>query len=149
MHVRQHARLACALQDAVGGPDRALEILEPTASKMGRTHLYDCRNFNSGRTMPAGAIAVLEQHQRFPIYSASMARLPAAIVDQVNPSAEICEACEDLLAAQRILRRAAEAGPVNETTARLIEPLLQAVEAHIHRVRASIGVPVQGLRIAA
>ena len=61
MNVRQHAVLARALQDANGGVDHCLNLLEDTPFKMGRTHMYDCRDHGTGRTMPIGAVIFLER----------------------------------------------------------------------------------------
>lgn len=138
MNVRQHAFLARALQDACGGPEACLDILEPTPFKMGRTHLYDCRDPGKGRTMPVGAIAALEEHQNWRLYSLTLARQARPPSDQACAASEASEATEAMAAAQRLVRLAGADGVYTENEKREIEPALQRVEAHIQGVRRSM-----------
>ncbi len=139
MNVRQHAFLARALQDACGGPDRCLELLEPTPFRMSRTRLYATRDPGNRYTMPIGAIAFLEAHQNWRLYSLTLARQHPEPSDDLCALSEACEAAEDMAAAQKAVRLAlADDGRISETEARGIEPLLQRVEAHIAGVRAGM-----------
>ena len=138
MNVRQHAFHARALQDACGGPDRCLELLEASPFKMGRTHLYDCRDPAKGRTMPIGAIAFLEAHQNWRLYSATLARQLAQPSDAACALSEACEAAEDMAAAQRLVRLAQADGVITEYEKREIEPVLLRVEARLQGVRSAL-----------
>lgn len=138
MHVRQHAFYARALQDACGGPDRCLELLEASPFKMGRTHLYDCRDPAKGRTMPVGAIAFLEAHQNWRLYSATLARQMAQPSDAICALSEACEGAEDMASAQRLVRLAGLDGEYSENEKRQIEPILQRVEARLHGIRSAL-----------
>lgn len=139
MNVRQHAFLARALQDACGGVDACLKLLDPTPFRMGQTHLYDCRDPSKGRTMPVGAIAHLEAHQGWRLYSMTLARQHPEPSEVLCALAEACEAAEDMAAAQRAVRLAlADDGRISEFEARDIEPILQRVEARIAGVRAGM-----------
>lgn len=135
MNVRQHAFLARALQDACGGPDACLELLEPTPFKMGRTHLYECRDASCGRTMPIGAIAFLEQHQSWRLYSMTLVRQVAPPTEDECAFNEACEGNEAMSEAQRLVRLAAADGVYTEFEKREIEPVLQQVEARIAGIR--------------
>lgn len=139
MNVRRHAFLARALQDACGGPDRCLELLEPTPFKTSRTRLYETRDPGSGRTMSVGAIAFLEAHQNWRLYSLTLARQHPEPSEALCALDEACEAAEDMAAAQKAVRLAlADDGRISENEARGIEPLLQRVEARIAGVRAGM-----------
>lgn len=135
MNVRQHAYLARALQDACGGPDACLEILEPTPFKMGRTHLYETRDPGSGRSMPIGAVVFLEQTQRWPFYSASIAQLRPLPTDDECALSEALDGTEAMATVQRKVRIASADGVYTEAEKRDIEPELQRVEAHIAGIR--------------
>lgn len=138
MNVRQHAFLARALQDACGGPETCLELLEATPFKMGRTHLYACRDAGSGKTMPIGAIAWLEEHQNWRLYSLTLNRRAKPPTEAACAKSEACEATEAMSAAQRLVRLAAEDEIYTEHEKREIEPALQRVEAHIAGIRQAM-----------
>ena len=133
--MRQPAFLARALQDACGGPERCLELLEPTPFRTSRTRLYETRAPGSGLTMSAGAIAVLEDHQNWRLYSATLARRREPPSEQECALSEALEGNEAMSTVQRLVRLAAADGVYTETEKREIEPALQRVEAHIAGIR--------------
>lgn len=140
---RQHAFLARTLQDDCGGVDACLNILEVTPYKMGRTHMYDCREPGSGRTMPIGAVLFLEQHLqratgKAPVYLIALASAEAGPTEAQCATSEACEASEVMAIAQRLVRKAGEDNVYTETEKREIEPHLLRVEAHIRGVRAAM-----------
>lgn len=143
MNPRQHAYLARTLQDDCGGVDACLNILEVTPYKMGRTHMYDCREPGSGRTMPIGAVLFLEQHLqratgKAPVYLPALSSAEAGPTEAQCATSEACEASEVMAIAQRLVRKAGEDNVYTETEKREIEPHLQRVEAHIRGVRAAM-----------
>lgn len=138
MNARQHAYLACALQDACGGVDACLDLLEDTPFKMGRTHIYDCRDAGNGRTMPIGAIVLLEEKAGQRIYTSAAALAAPAPSDAACALNEAAEATEGMADAQRAVRLAGADGVYTETERRAIEPKLQAVERRVRRVRRAM-----------
>jgi hypothetical protein len=142
LNTRQHAHLARALQDACGGVDACLNILEVTPYKMGRTHMYDCREQGSGKTMPIGAIVFLDRHLagagKAPLYTPALQSTDLEPTDAQCATSEACEASEVMAIAQRRVRKAGEDNVYTETEKREIEPHLQRVEAHIRGVRAAM-----------
>lgn len=142
MNVRQHAFLARALQDACGGPDRCLELLEATPFKTSRTRLYETRDPGAGRTMTAGAIAFLEDLQGWRLYSATLARHKAPPSADECALSEALEGNEAMAIVQRKVRLAAADGVFTETEKRDIEPELQRVEAHIAGIRRGMDAGV-------
>lgn len=138
MNTRQHAYLARALQDACGGTDRCVDILAPSPFSMGRTALYDCRNPASGKTMPAGAIVLLEQVAQKNLYTQAMSQGRSAPSDADCAVSEACEASENMARAQSMIRRAGEDSVFTEAEKREIEPILQSVEQSLVNVRAAM-----------
>lgn len=138
MNTRQHAVLSRALVQAAGGADNCLNLLEETPFKIGRTHLYDCMDHDTGRTLPAGAIAVLESHSGHRAYSQALTGVTAPPSDAECAVAEICEANENSALAQRLVRLAAQDRVFTEQEKREIEPFLQAIEARVRGVRAAM-----------
>lgn len=142
MNTRQHAHLARAQQDACGGVDACLNILEVTPYKMGRTHMYECREQGSGKTMPIGAIVFLDRHLivagKAPVYTPALQSTDFEPTEAQCATSEACEASEVMAIAQRLVRKAGEDNVYSETEKREIEPHLQRVEAHIRGVRAAM-----------
>lgn len=141
MNVRQHAFLARALQDANGGVDACLNLLEPTAFAMGRTHMYACRDPGSGRTMPIGAVVFLERACRARPYTAVICAEAPEPTDADCAVSEVCELNETGAFLQRLVRKAAEDGEFTENEKREIEPVLQAVERHARNLRKAMDAP--------
>lgn len=138
MNPRQHAFLARALQDACGGVDACLNLLEETPYKMGRTHMYDCREPGSGRTMPIGAVLFLELAGRQQIYTPAICAAAPPPSDAECASSEAAEATEAMAQAQRLIRLAGQDKVYTEHERREIEPVLQRVEAHVRGARAAM-----------
>lgn len=140
MHVRSHAPLARALQDACGGPDACLALLQGTPFATSRTRLYATRDPGSGRTMSVGAVAHLEAQQNWRLYSFSIANQARPIVTAVDASAEAGDAFERMARVHSLVRIAdASSGPWSEFTRREIEEALQAVETSIAGIRTVMG----------
>jgi hypothetical protein len=142
LNTRQHAHLAREQQDACGGVDTCLNILEVTPYKMGRTHMYECREQGSGKTMPIGAIVFLDRHLvgagQAPVYTPALQSPDLAPTEAQCATSEACEASEVMAIAQRLVRKAGEDNHYSETEKREIEPHLLRVEAHIRGVRAAM-----------
>ena len=138
MNTRQHAALARALVSARGGTDAVLNLLEDTPFKIGRTHLYDCMDAGSGKTLPAGVIAFLELEGGHRAYSAALAGAEAPPTEAECAVSEICEANETSAVAQRMIRIAGADGVYTETEKRQIEPVLQQIEARVRGARAAM-----------
>lgn len=137
MHVREHAPLACALQDACGGADACVELLKGTPFATSRSRLYDARTENSGRTMTMGAVAYLERHANWRLYSFKVAHQARVIVPAVDASAEAGDAFERMARVHSLVRIAdAGSAPWSENTRREVEAALQAVEAKIAGIRS-------------
>ena len=128
MKLRQHAYLARALQDACGGPDACLNILEASPFPIGRTHLYDTRDPSTPRTMPIGAIEVLETLCQEKIYTGVMCAWSAPPSDAECVVSESCELTETVATLQRLIREAAKDDDISENEKREIEPTIIAVE---------------------
>lgn len=137
MNPRQHAVLSRKLQDACGGADACVTLLETTPFKMGRTFIYECRDASTGRTMPIGAIAVLEAACGQKIYSSAV-YVNEAPTDAECALSEVFELNETGGALQRMVRLAVEDGIVTEHEKREIEPILQLIEARARGVRAAM-----------
>tara|TARA_R110002167_G_scaffold12963_6_gene54889 strand:- start:3390 stop:3821 length:432 start_codon:yes stop_codon:yes gene_type:complete len=137
MNVRQHAFHARALQDACGGPDRCLELLQNTPFRMSRTRLYATRDPGNPFTMPIGAVAFLEAQQNWRLYTLTLARQHPEPTETECAISEACEATEAMSMAQRLVRLHAPDG-FTEHEKREIEPHLQMVERHIAGVRAGM-----------
>lgn len=138
MNPRQHAVLSRKLQDACGGADACVNLLENTPFKMGRTFVYDCRDASRERTMPIGAIAVLEAHCGRKIYSAVVATSVAPPTEAECALSEAFELNETGGILQRLVRLAADDGVFTETEKREIEPILAAIEERARGVRAAM-----------
>ena len=138
MNTRQHAYLARALQDACGGADRCVTLLESTPFAMGRTYMYGCRSSEDGKTMPIGALHLLELECGEPIYSQALANAGPAPSDAECAISEACEASETMARAQSMIRKAGADGIYTEHEKRDIEPELQRVEAHVRSIRAGM-----------
>lgn len=138
MNPRQHAFLARALQDACGGPDRCLNVLEVSPYKMGRTHLYDTRDPSTGRTMPIGAVQLLEAVCNKSLYTAVLCTKTAGPTDAECAVSEACELSEQAATLQRLVRLAAEDGSITENEKREIEPTIQGVERLCLGLRAAM-----------
>lgn len=140
MNSRQHAFLARALQDALGGTDKCVELLENTPFAISRTSLYECRDPGKGKTMPAGVITHLELIAQKSIYSTAMLQVRAAPSDAECAVSEACEASETMAKVQAMIRRAGEDRVFTEHEKREIEPHLQRVESLLVGVRAAMDV---------
>lgn len=138
MNIRQHAYLARALQDACGGADRCVTLLENTPFAMGRTAMYGCRSSEDGKTMPIGALHLLEQACGEPIYSQALLNAGPAPSEAECAISEACEASETMVYAQSLIRKAGADGIYTELEKRDIEPELQRVEAHVRSIRAGM-----------
>ena len=138
LNTRQHAFLARALQDANGGADARVNILEETPHAMGRTAVYACRKRDSGRTMPAGAIFLLEQRCGQRIYSEALMQAGPAPTEAECAISEACEGSEAMAMAQALIRKAGEDRLYTETEKAEIEPYLQRAEASIAGARAAM-----------
>lgn len=140
MHVREHAPLARALQDACGGPDACLELLRQTPFATSRTRLYATRDPGTGRTMSVGAVAFLEAARNWRLYSFKIAHQARPIVAAVDAAHEAGDAFERMARVHSLVR-IADAGPApwSEFTRREIEQALQAVEASIAGIRTVMG----------
>lgn len=138
MNNRQHAYLARALQDACGGADRCVTLLEATQSAMGRSSMYACRDPESGKTMPAGAIHQLELVCGRKIYSQALAEAVPLPSDAECAISEACEGSEMMARAQSLIRKAGADGIYTENEKREIEPVLQQVESHVRAIRAGM-----------
>ena len=137
MNPRQHAVLARKLQDACGGADTCVNLLEETPFKMGRTYVYACRDAASGRTMPIGAIAVLEERCGQKLYSSAVyVKAPPSEAEcALSEAFELNETGSDL---QRLVRLAAEDGVFTEHEKRQIEPVIQLIEERARGLRAAM-----------
>lgn len=140
MHPRQHAFHARALQDACGGPDRCLELLETTPFKMGRTRMYEARDPGAGVTMPIGAVEFLEGHQNWRLYSLTMARAHPAPTEAQCAASEAAEAAEIMMSIHGQLRRRGASSPFTEFEKRELEPMLIRAEGHIAGIRRAMEV---------
>ncbi|GAA0394682.1 hypothetical protein GCM10009093_21570 [Brevundimonas terrae] len=138
MNIRQHAYLARALQDACGGADRCVTLLEETPFAMGRTAMYGCRSSEGGKTMPIGALHLLELECAKPIYSQALVNAGPAPSEAECAISEACEASETMARAQSMIRKAGADGFYDENEKREIEPELQRVEAHVRSIRAGM-----------
>lgn len=138
MHVRSHAPLARALQDACGGPDACLALLRPTPFATSRTRLYETREPGSGRTMSIGAVALLEAHQNWRLYSFSVARQGLPLSDVASASAEAADAFERMARVHSLVRLAEVQG-FTENSRREIEQALQQVERSVAGIRTVMG----------
>lgn len=138
MNERQHAYLARALQDACGGADTCLTILEASPFKMGRTHVYDTRDPSTGRTMPIGAVGLLEQVCGRRVYSEVLFAQAAEPTEAQCAVSEACELSETASQLQRKVRKAGEDDVFTEHEKREIEPTLQLLERHVRGVRAAM-----------
>lgn len=138
MKPRQHAYLARALQDACGGVDACLNILEASPYKMGRTHMYDCREPSTGRTMPIGAVQLLELVHGKRLYTAVICQTAAEPTDAECATSEACELNETAAEVQRLVRLAAADHDFTENEKREIEPKLQVMERHIAGLRGAM-----------
>jgi len=142
LNTRQHATLAREQQNACGGVDACLNILEVTPYKMGRTHMYECREQGSGKTMPVGALVFLDRHLveagKEAVYTPALFAADLAPTEAQCATSEACEASEVMAIAQRLVRKAGEDNHYSETEKREIEPHLLRVEAHIRGVRAAM-----------
>lgn len=138
MNIRQHAFLARTLQDNCGGVDQCVTILEDTPFAMGRTAMYACRESSACKTMPIGAVYLLEQHCGHCSYSQALLQAGPAPTDAECAISEACEASELMAQAQGMIRRAGEDHVYTENEKREIEPMLQRVEAHLRSVRTAM-----------
>lgn len=138
MNVRQHAFLARALQDACGGPETCLKLLEPTPFRMSRTRFYACRDPEAGRTLPIGVVQFLEAQCQWKLYSASVAQQTPPPNDAACALSEACEGNEAFAHVQFLVRMAVARGGPTETDKREIECALQVVERQVQRVRAAL-----------
>lgn len=138
MNSRQHAFLARALQDACGGADHCVELLDKTAFAMGRTAMYDCRDPGKSKTMPAGAITHLELIAQKNIYTSAMLQARVAPTDAECAVSEACEASETMATVQAMIRRAGEDKIFTENEKREIEPHIQRVESLLAGVRTAM-----------
>ncbi|NBW06940.1 MAG: hypothetical protein EBR82_02815 [Caulobacteraceae bacterium] len=138
MNPRQHAFCARALQDACGGADACLNVLDDTPFKMGRTHLYDTRDPSTGRTMPIGAVAFLEKVCRRKIYTEVISAQVDGPTDAECAVSEACEITETGAQLQRLVREAASDGVFSEHEKREIEQVLQLLQNHIAGVRSCL-----------
>lgn len=138
MNPRQHAFHARALQDACGGPDTCLDLLEATPFKMGRTRMYEARDPDGGVTMPIGAVEFLEARQNWRFYSLTMSRAHPEPTEAQCAESEACEAAEILSAIQSRIRKRGASGPFTEFEKRELEPMLLRAEAHIHGIRRAM-----------
>lgn len=138
MNPRQHAFHARALQDAVGGPDKCLELLEATPFKMGRTRMYEARDPDAGVTMPIGAVEFLEARQNWRLYSLTLCRQHPEPTEAQCAMSEACEAAELLATIQRKIRLRGATTPFTENEKRELEPMLLKAEAHIQGIRRAM-----------
>ena len=138
LNIRQHAFLARALQDACKGADRCVTLLENTPYAMGRTALYACRDPETGKTIPSGALNQLEQVSGNNTYSRSLADAAPPPSESECAISEACEASETMARAQSMIRKAGEDGVYTENEKREIEPVLQQVEGHLRSIRAGM-----------
>lgn len=138
MNTRQHAHLARALQDACGGADKCVDILEETPHSVGRTVMYACRKRDGGKTMPVGAIFLLEQHCQKKIYSQALMQATLAPTEAECAISEACEGSEAMAMAQALIRKAGEDHHYSENEKAEIEPFLQRTEASIAGARAAM-----------
>lgn len=138
MQLRQHAYLARELQDACGGPDACLNILEASPFPIGRTHLYDTRDPSTPRTMPIGAVEVLEAVSQKKIYTGVLGARVAAPTDVECAVSEACELTETVAVLQRLVREAARDDSFSENEKRDIEPFLLSVERLCIGLRAAM-----------
>lgn len=142
MHVRTHAPLARALQDACGGPDACLALLEGTPFATSRTRLYATRDPGSGKTMTMGAVAHLEGLQNWRLYSFSVAKQGQLLPATANASAEAADAFERMARVHSLVRIAEGVrgpGGFTENECRDIEQALREVEASIAGIRSVMG----------
>lgn len=138
MQLRQHAYLARELQDACGGPDACLNILEVSPFPIGRTHLYDTRDPSTPRTMPIGSVEVLEGVCQRKIYTAVLCARQAAPSDAQCAVSEACELTETVATVQRLVREAAKDDDISENEKRDIEPHILAIERLCLGLRAAM-----------
>lgn len=90
--------------------------------------------------MSIGAVAYLEAHQGWRLYSFKVAHQARPIVTAVDASAEAGDAFERMARVHSLVRIAdASSGPWSEFTRRDIEEALQAVEASIAGIRTVMG----------
>lgn len=138
MHVRTHAPLARALQDACGGPDACLDLLAATPFKTSRSRLRATRDPGTGRTMSIGAVAFLEARQNWRLYSFNLARQGLPLPTAVCASAEAADAFERMARVHSLVRLAELSG-FTENSRREIEQAVQLVELSIAGVRSVMG----------
>ena len=138
MNTRQHAYLARALQDACGGVDACLNLLEHTPWKMGRSHLYDCRDPSSGRTMPVGAILFLEEKAGRSVYTPAICRDAPPPTDVQCADSESAELSYQGALLHKMVRQAGEDRVYTEHERRQIEPVLLSIEQLCQGVRAAM-----------
>lgn len=138
MKPRKHAYLARALQDACGGPDACLNILEVSPFPIGRTHLYDTRDPSTPRTMPIGSVDVLEGICGEKIYTSVICASSPEPSDVECAVSEACEMTETVALLQRLVRKAAEDGEFSENEKRDIEPTIIAIERLCGGLRAAM-----------
>jgi hypothetical protein len=138
MNVREHAPLAQALQDACGGLDACLKLLEPTPFRTSRSRLYATRDAGSGRTMSIGAVAHLEGVQNWRLYSFRLARRHLPVPTAVSASAEAADAFERMARVHSLVR-IADLNGWSEFSRRDVEQALHQVEISIAGIRSVMG----------
>ncbi|MNH89728.1 hypothetical protein D3C73_422580 [compost metagenome] len=138
MNTRQHAHLARALQDANDGADACVNLLEETPHAVGRTVMYACRKRDGGKTLPVGAIFLLEQACGRKIYSQALMQAGLAPTEAECAISEACEGSEAMAMAQALIRKAGEDSVYTENEKAEIEPHLQRAEASIAGARAAM-----------
>lgn len=97
--------------------------------------MYGCRSAEDGKTMPIGALHLLEQECGEPLYSQALAKAGPAPSEAECAISEACEASETMARAQSMIRKAGADGIYTEHEKRDIEPELQRVEAHVRSIR--------------
>lgn len=100
--------------------------------------MYGCRSSEDGKTMPIGALHLLEQACGEPIYSQALLNAGPAPSEAECAISEACEASETMVYAQSLIRKAGADGIYTELEKRDIEPELQRVEAHVRSIRAGM-----------
>ena len=100
--------------------------------------MYACRKRDGGKTMPAGAIVLLEQHCQKKIYSQALMNAALAPTEAECAISEACEGSEAMAMAQALVRKAGEDHHYSENEKAEIEPYLRRVEASVAGVRAAM-----------
>lgn len=100
--------------------------------------MYACRDPETGKTLPAGALHQLELFCGVKNYSQSLAQAVPLPSEAECAISEACEASETMARAQSLIRKAGADGIYSEYEKREIEPVLQQVEAHVRSIRAGM-----------